>query len=599
MATECNKRPPIKFTGKDFESIKKELVNYAKVYYPDTYQDFNEASFGSLMLDMVAYVGDILSFYADYQTNESFLDSAVEAKNILRLAKTMGYKLPGAAASSGICAFYVEVPAVSGEPNNDLIPILIKGTTLSSKSGASFILNENVDFTATDAQIVVAEVDSNGVPTSFAFKSYGEVISGELATEFHDIGSYERFLKIKMDDSNISEVISIYDAQGHEFFEVDYLSQNLVYRIIRNRLAADKEHAPYVLREKIVPRRYIVEHTTAGETIIQFGYGSEDLLKTCEFPDPSAAVLQVHSKDYYSDESFDPSLLIKTDKFGVVPSAGTLTIKYRKNATSDVNVSTGAISTISNAILSYPNTTNVDTSTAGTIRNSVQVDNEASIVGQVSALTPAEIRIRAIDAYAAQHRAVTKQDYLSLVYRMPSKLGAVKRANIIQDPKSFKRNLNLYVVSEDRSGDLIKSPQTVKENVKTWLSKYKMINDTIDILDGQIVNIGIEFEIVGVLDMDQNEILTIALNALRDEYADHFIFGQPFYISDVYKVLNDLPEVIDTTSVKITNKRGVGYSSNAYDVEENVSADGRFIVMPDDMVLEIKNPEEDILGVIV
>ena len=182
---------------------------------------------------------------------------------------------------------------------------------------------------------------------------------------------------------------------------------------------------------------------------------------------------------------------------------------------------------------------------------------------------------------------------------MPSKLGAVKRANIIQDPKSFKRNLNLYVVSEDRSGDLIKSPQTVKENVKTWLSKYKMINDTIDILDGQIVNIGIEFEIVGVLDMDQNEILTIGLNALRDEYTEHFIFGQPFYISDVYKVLNDLPEVIDTTSVKITNKRGAGYSSNAYDVEENVSADGRFIIIPDDMVLEIKNPEEDIIGVII
>ena len=596
---ERNKRPPIKFTGKDFESIKKELVNYAKVYYPETYQDFNEASFGSLMLDMVAYVGDILSFYTDYQTNESFLDSAVETKNILRLAKTMGYKLPGAAASSGICAFYVEVPATSGEPNNDLIPILIKGTTLSSKSGASFILNENIDFTTTDAQIVVAEVDSNGVPTSFAFKSYGEVISGELATEFHDIGSYERFLKIKMDDSNISEVISIYDAQGHEFFEVDYLSQNLVYKIVRNRLAADKEHAPYILREKIVPRRYIVEHTTVGETTIQFGYGSEDLLKTSEFPDPSSAVLQVHSKDYYSDESFDPSLLIKTDKFGVVPTAGTLTINYRKNSTSDVNVSTGAISTISNAILSYPNTTNIDTATSTLIRNSVQVDNEASIVGQVSALTPTEIRIRAIDAYAAQHRAVTKQDYLSLVYRMPSKLGAVKRANIIQDPKSFKRNLNLYIVSEDRSGDLIKSPQTVKENVKTWLSKYKMINDTIDILDGQIVNIGIEFEIVGVLDMDQNEILTIALNALRNEYTDHFIFGQPFYISDVYKVLNDLPEVIDTTSVKIINKRGTGYSSNAYDVEENVSADGRFIVMPDDMVLEIKNPEEDILGVII
>ena len=104
MATK-EKAPLIKYTNRDFESIKDDLVNYAKVYYPDTYSDFNEASFGAMMIDMIAYIGDMMSFYVDYQANESFLDSATETQNIIRLAKQMGFKYPGSPSSTGICAF--------------------------------------------------------------------------------------------------------------------------------------------------------------------------------------------------------------------------------------------------------------------------------------------------------------------------------------------------------------------------------------------------------------------------------------------------------------------------------------------------------------
>ena len=152
---------PINYTSRDFETIKEDLVNYAKRYYPTTFKDFNEASFGSLMLDLVAYVGDQLSFYADYQANESFLDSAIEFKNIVRLCKQLGYKLPGAAVASGNCTFYVKVPASSTTRGPDLnyFPILQRGTTLSSTNGASYTLVENVDFTKSSNEITVAEVD--------------------------------------------------------------------------------------------------------------------------------------------------------------------------------------------------------------------------------------------------------------------------------------------------------------------------------------------------------------------------------------------------------------------------------------------------------
>tara|TARA_R100000008_G_scaffold34139_1_gene19336 strand:+ start:1609 stop:3393 length:1785 start_codon:yes stop_codon:yes gene_type:complete len=592
------KNAPIKYTNRDFDSIKQDLLNYAKVYYPETYKDYSEASFGSLLFDMVAYVGDILSFAIDYSANEAFLDSAIETKNILRLAKQMGFKYPGSASSTGICAFYVTVPAKSnGKPNDLAVPILMKGTTVTSKSGAFFVLNENVDFSNSTTQVVVAEVGDYGVPRSYAYKAYGEVVSGKMEQESVDIGEYKKFLRVQLEGEDISEIVSVIDSQGHEYFEVDFLSQNVIYRTIRNR-KSDKEDAPYILREMIVPRRFVAEYTPDGETFLQFGYGSEETLKNKKFPDPSAVVIEQFAKDYYKDNSFDPNLLSKTEKFGVVPPSGELLVSYRKNTASNVNVPVSSVATVANAILGF-GSTDVSSDIKASIRASVDVDNEAPIVGQIRALTPAEIRMRAIDTFASQNRAVTKQDYLSLIYRMPGKFGAVKRANIVQDSKSFKRNLNLYIISENSDNFLIQSSETIKQNLKTWLNKYRMINDTIDILDGRIVNFGIEFELVGALNKNPTEILSKAVTALKKEFSEKFLFGVPFYISEIYKILNDVEDVIDTRNVKIVSKRGADYSEPAIDVETSLSDDGRFVMVPEDVILELKHPDVDIVGVIV
>jgi hypothetical protein len=182
---------------------------------------------------------------------------------------------------------------------------------------------------------------------------------------------------------------------------------------------------------------------------------------------------------------------------------------------------------------------------------------------------------------------------------MPASFGSIKRANIMQDKNSFKRNLNLFIVSEDENGFLTEASQSLKGNLKTWINKYKMINDTVDILDGKIANIGIEFEVVGTLDKNKIEVLSKAMTALKTEYSRSFAFGTPFYISDVYRILNDLPEVIDTTSVKIVNKRGSGYSTTSYDVSANTTGDKRFIKVPEDVVLEIRYPDQDIIGAVV
>jgi len=592
------KKPKISYTSRDFQTIKTDLINYAKVYYPETYKDFNEASFGSLMFDLVAYVGDILSFYVDYQSNESFLETAIEPNNILKLANQMGYRFRGAPSSTGMCAFYVIVPATvaGGSPNSNLIPILKKGTILSSDGGAAFILNTDVDFSSANTEIKVAALNSNNSVISYVMKAYGEVISGEFRAENIDVGDYEKFLRLRMNDENISEILSVKDADGNEYYEVEYLSQDTVFVPIPNS-GYDSGSVPNLLKQKTVPRRFIVEQDLDGNTYLQFGYGSETQLISSSFPEPDQSVLELLGQNYFADKSYDPSVIFKTDKFGIVPSNTTLSVNYRVNNVDNVNAAVGSVTKVVQPIVEFPKSSYTNQEASALI-SAFEVNNEEPIVGFTELPTTDEIKTRAIDAFASQNRAVTRQDYINLIYRMPAKFGSVKRANIVQDTNSFKRNLNLYVISEDANGNLTNSSVSLKKNVKEWLNNYKMVNDTIDVLDATIVNIQINFVVLIEINKAPASILNQCLVALRNKYTAKSNLGEPFYISDIYKTLNLVDGVIDTTSVKIARKIGANYSQAEFSIEENTSKDGRYINVPDNVILEIKDLDADIVGAV-
>jgi len=595
------KRPPIDLTSRDFSTIKNDLVNYAKVYYPETYQDFNQSSFGAMLVDMVAYVGDMLSFYADYQTNETLIDSAVEAENIAKLAKQFGYKYPGSSTSTGKVAIYLEIPAKSdaaGSEQDDFNkPIIKKGTVFSSDSGGSFTLIEDIDFSREDVLKTVGQ-DDGKKPLTYAYKAYGDVVSGIVETQVSTTTEQKKFTEIEIDDTNVTEIISVVDKNGDEFYEVEYLAQNIVFEAIRNFNQNGVEDAAYILKPKIAPRRFEVEHTFDGRTIIRFGSGSETSISNNEYPDPSSVVVEKFAKEYYTDDTFDPNKILDTDKLGVIPPVGQITITYRKNEADNVNIPVSSLNRVTTPIINYKNAS-VPTSVKTKVAATLEVDNEEPISGQVRPVLSEELRVRGLSAYASQNRAVTKDDYVSLIYRMPSKFGAVKRTNVVRDNTSFKRNLNIYVVSEDNNGFLSSTPMTVKENLKTWLNHYRMINDTIDILDGKVVNIGIEFELISKPESNSTDVLNKAISTLKSYYSNKLLLGSPFYVSEIYQLLNDIKEVVDTKNVKIINKFGTGYSDNSYDVESNISADGRFVFVPEDTVLEIRYPNIDIVGVVL
>ena len=594
------RKTPIRYTSRDFGSIKEDLVRYAKRYYPETYRDFNEASFGSLMLDTVAYVGDVLSFYLDYQVNESFLDSSAELSNIVRLSKQLGYKYRGAPAATGVASFYAIIPAneTGLGPNSDALPILKAGSTMSSAKGGRYTLVEDARFDDPGNDIVVARVsDSTGAPTSYAVKAHGKIVAGAGARETIVVGDFQQFLKVPLKSRRITEIISVIDSEGHEYFEVDHLSQNVVYAAATNR-GATGTTVPSIMKPIAVARRFVVDRID-GQYFLQFGYGSDDELTTTSVAEPSELTLQMHGRQYISDTSFDPKKLIDTDKFGVAPSNTTLTVSHRVNSTANSNASIGSINAMNTVIIDFENPTATSTTTKNEIRNSIEVYNEEKIVGSLARMSNDEIKRRAMDNFAAQDRAVTLQDFEAIAYGMPPRFGAIKRLRVVQDPDSFKRNLNLYVLSENENGFLTSANNTLKENLKMWLNNYKMIHDTVDILDGKIINFAIEFHVVADPEFNKSLVLSDAQAALANYYTQPLFMAEPIYLVDIYNVLNNqVRGIIDVKNVKIVPRSGGVYSSLSFDFNIQKSNDGRILYAPDNVCFELKYPTSDIKGTI-
>ena len=592
--------PLIDYTSRDFNSIRQDLIDYAKRYYPNTFKDFSESGFGSLMVDTTAYIGDILSFYLDYSVNESFLDTAIEYQNVIKLGQQMGYKFNPSSAASGEATFYIIVPAASigTGPDTNYIPILQRGTELSSLDSIGFMLNEDVDFANPSNEIVVAEVDSDtGTPTSYAIRATGQVVSGKLQQQEIVVGNFQKFLKLKLNGNDITEIVSVTDTEGNEYYEVDYLSQDTIYKATLNR-GDNSSITQNVMRPFVVPRRFVTERTQT-DIFLQFGFGTENTtLAVDSLADPSKVVLKVHGKDYVTDATIDPGNFLKTDKFGVAPSNTTLTVVYRENNAENVNISSNALTTVDTPIWDFKELASLNQGTLETVVSSLEVNNSEPITGDVMLPSTEELKTRIYNVFSSQNRAVTAEDYRSLCYGMPAKFGGIKRVNIVRDPTSLRRNLNLYAISEGADGTLIQSNSVIKQNLKQWLNQSKMISDTIDILDAKIINIGIEFTAIASLDANKFDVLNDAILKLSDYYNRKFEIGQPFYVSDIYSQLNKMKGIIDVTRVNIVQKTGTNYSSVPVNINMLYSADGSYIDCPQNAIFEIKYLSTDVKGTI-
>ena len=392
------------------------------------------------------------------------------------------------------------------------------------------------------------------------------------------------------------EVVQVVDSEGHEYFEVDNLSQNIIYRPLANANFRN-DNVASILKPYVAARRFIVERDGTN-IFLRFGHGSETLLSDETIVDPSAVVLEVHGKNYIPNSYIDPNKLNNNDKFGIAPSNTYLNIIYRVNTNIVVNARANSINKVISPIVIFVNENSLELPTRNSVINSLEITNEDPIIGSATTPSIEEFRQSALDFFASQDRAVTVRDYISTIYSMSPQFGSIKRAKIMQDHDSFKRNLNLYLISENADGTLVQTNEIIKKNLKSWLIQKKMINDTIDIFDAKIVNFGIVFEAIANPENDKELTLAKAVVTLDNEFANKMDIGEPLYITKIYSILNDLKEIADVTSVRIISKIGANYSSSGFNIQESISADGRFVKVPDNVIMELKFPRVDIRGTI-
>ena len=594
------KKPVINYTSRDFESIKKDLVEHAKRYYPNSYNDFSDSSFGGLVMDSVAYVGDMLSFYLDFQTNESFLETSLDLNNIRRLASQMGYNYYGNPSSYGIATFYVLVPANSTGlgPDTTFIPTIKTGTRVKSQS-ATFTLTEDIDFNDPTVEVVAARFNENtGKPTEYALRAFGQVKSGvEFYTEI-DVGTQVKFLRTRVSTAAVNEIISVFDSEGHQYYQVDNLSQEVVYLEQTNPNAAS-DQVRSILKPFIASRRFVVEQDQTG-TYLQFGFGSENQIDQFGIVDPSQVVLKMTGKNYITDTAFDPNQFLGTDKFGIAPANTILKVTFGSNDSVNVNVPINGLIEVSSLSIEFPNNLNSpNTGTQLTVRNSAEVTNDEIITVERAIPTPDEIKYRAYAVYSAQNRVVTKNDYEAYVYQMPRKFGKVSRVNVVNDPSGINKRLAMYVISKDNSDYFVNTNGTVKSNLKVWLNKNRMMTDQVDVFDAAIINIGFNYKYTTESGFSKTSVQADVNAAVRKLFAEKQYLGEPVYITTIYQTVNRVQGVVDTLKVTPLIKQSANYSNLGLEIDDVLSKDGTFLKCPKNCVFEIKYPDQDLKGTIL
>lgn len=587
----------IKYTSRDFESIRGDLVEYAKRYYSSTYRNFNRASFGAMVIDEVALVGDQLSFFADYAANESFLDTAIEIDNVIRLGKSRGYKYDYNPSSYGTLTFYIIIPAnAAGDaPNTAYIPILRKGSTFSSENGNLYTLNNDVDFAKSSNEVVVAAVNTTtGSPTFYAIKAQGTVISGEMAVANIWVGGFERFRRVRVPRDNIAEIVSVYDSQGHEYYEVQNLSHDIILKEVPNN-GSNRDTVHSIMVPVVAPRRFVVDREL-NNFYLQFGAGSDSEVQSSVLPDPANVVLNKYGQDYISTIRIDPSNLVKSDKMGISPSNTNLRVIYRRNVSENVNVGAGALKRIVRPLFKFISQNSLVTTTMDAVINSLECINDDPIVGDVSVPTAQELRHRVRGVFSSQERAVTASDYRSLIYSMPSQFGAIKRCAVVHDSKTGK--LRIFVIAEDVNGNFTAANSTLKNNLRTWIEQNKMLHDYIEIEDARIINVGVVFTAVADRMMRATEAYANCLSRLKTMFQYKAEIGEEINIAKISGEINKARGIVGSPDVRIVSLHGGNYSPLSFNINANKAADGKSVLIPKNCVYEVKYTGRDIYGTI-
>jgi len=602
-----------------------------------------------MFIEMAAYVGDVLSYYIDSQFRESLLAYAEEKRNVYNIAQSFGYKPKTTSPASVVLDVFQTIPALNEKPDERYALTVKAGTqVISTSTGTTFRTLDEVNFKFSSSydqrDITIFESEDN-IPTKYLLKKKITAESGNIVTETFSFGSAEKYAQIKLSNSKVIEVISCTDSDGNTWSEVDSLARDTVFTDIENNATNDptsvvnREVSPYILKLNKTSRRFTRYIDQNDSSILRFGAGISNNADEELIPNPSMVGSTLPGSPTFLTTAFDPSNFLKTKSFGLAPSNTTLTIKYAYGGGIDNNVNANDITSISS--ISYEiSDALLSTTTVQESKDSVSFINPKPASGGSSGESIREVRENALSYFQAQQRAVTKEDYIVRAYSLPAKYGNIAKVHLVQDDQLNKSTgtdelertvtqedvdnkrtikslqvrtpnplaMNMYTLGFNSNKKLTSLNQTVKENLKTYLSQYRLVTDAVNIKDAYVINIAVNFAILTKAEFAKNEVLLKCVAAIKDFFdIDRWQIGQPIVMSDIaYElslvdgVASVVPPINSDTIIKIENKykAGQGYSGNFYDIK-NSMIDGVLYPALDPSIFEIKYPNSDIKGKVV
>lgn len=618
MATTLKR--DIKYLNRDFSSFRSRLIEFSQTYFPNTFNDFSQASPGMLFMEQSAYIGDVLSFYLDNQIQENFIQYAKQTNNVFDLAYMYGYKPKTTGVAQATIDFFQQLPSKTVDgvttPDFDYTLIVPENTSVNSttQGDVSFIIQDKIDFSISSSsdptEISIFQI-SGDVPQYYLLKKSRRAISSTINTTTFTFGSPSPFTTVNLTDNNIIKILDITDSDGNVYSEVDHLGQEMVYEKISNTNVNDPNNfqnagdVPYLLRVKKVQRRFTTRFTSLGNLQIQFGAGTtadndEDII-----PNPNNVGIGLPFSQDKLTAAYSPTNFLFTDTYGIAPSNTTLTVRYLTGGGVSSNVPANSLTNPSTTDLTF-NNINLDSTVANYIFGSFSSNNVQAARGGKSGDTLQEVRQNTLATIATQQRAVTAEDYLVRALSMPSEFGSISKAHI-EKPKltdnqvSTIETLNLFCLGLDSQGSLTIPSTTLKRNLRTYLSQNRIIGDNIEIRDAFIINIAIDFEIIVLPDFNNNEVLLACINSLSEYFnIENWSINQPIILRELFILLDSITGIQTIKNIIISNKAGTvsGYSQYSYDIE---GATQNQVIYPsiDPSIFEVKFPNQDIKGKVV
>ena len=631
----------INYTSKDFSTIKADLIEYTKSYFPDTYKDFNETSPGMMLIELSSYVGDVLSYYVDYNYKENILSTATEKRNVRRLAEFLGYKTPNKTPSVVKLKVTTTINAnLDGTPNYDTIPAnnpFTNGLQIQSNIDSELLFETTgeIDFSISGSpdtpSISAPNLNTNGEASSYTLTRYVQAISAQTKTKSFTITSPTKFLELNLNEDNVIEILNCTDSSGEKWYEVDYLSQERILKEThytdddagRNNNGYDQGDItatslisiPYTLDYINTNKKFVTNFDVdTNSTKLMFGnglykYNVTGSSNSSIFTTIQQVGLTLNGDPLNSINAPISDFGTNNLNMGETPANTILTIKYRVGGGPDSNAQVGELTTIADG-------------TTG-----ITVTNDEPATGGTDGQTVEEIRHNAKAFFSSQNRCVTRQDYQARILNLPAKFGNIAKCYVerIDDDGG----LFVSTLSYNQNKQLVQTPELVLKNIKTYLNQYRMINDHLDfgftldvsgvdvLFSGYKVNFGVEFEVNSDRRVNPSDVKIQVIDTIKDFFKiERMQFRQSINMNDLQYNILGLEGVIGIKKLnlfQVGHDRNMAYyqaggglagGENGYGFMynfENADLEENGIIKPSltPSVFELRNPNQDIYGKVV